>query len=86
MKPDWCDEATWEKAQRLFNAIDPEGAMPRNPMPEIARALIAARNEGMGAAAEILRAMHNEAWGIPEEQSALERAGAAIRSRIHKEG
>lgn len=42
-KPDDIPEDVWEAAQGVFNRVDPEGAMLRNPMLEIARAILAER-------------------------------------------
>ena len=66
MKPDWCDEATWERAKDVLStAIRDErcGMAVRFGMVQatqnaflapIARALLAAKNEGLEYAADFL--------------------------------
>jgi hypothetical protein len=78
-RPDWCDDATWEAADDLMDAVLGEGIMQGAPNSQsaIARALLAA--EQRGAERERLRS----AQGHIDMQGATagSAAAAAIRGR-----
>ena len=91
MKPDWCDEATWERATAFIDRMLDEGRMAvvsRDTREDFARALIAARNEGLQEAVKIAEKRASLALSVtPAASFAMMQAlPDAIRSRIQKEG
>lgn len=78
MKPDWCDEATWERAWDMWQDEELDDGPTL-----IARALIAAKNEGLEEAVSAVAqyADHPTELG----QFLATEMMDAIRSRIQKE-
>lgn len=85
-KPEDIPQDVWDVALRVWAELltadhvgDPEVA--HRDVDEIARAILAAKAEEREACLVAIRALHADAWGITEEQSALEDAIAALQRR-----
>lgn len=87
MKPDWCDEATWERvtdqAAKALDAMPAHGSQLRSHrVDNIARALIDAKNEGLEEAAQLVL---DHGHGNGNIRPVNKHLAVAIRSRIQKE-
>jgi hypothetical protein len=84
-QPDWCPPAVWAQAKGWVEAhlsMQATGAASASlPVAIVAKAILAAKAEERQECLAAIRALHADAWGVTEEQSALEEAIAALERR-----